>query len=493
MPLALLVALVVAFGIDPPGTGVPSSEVGLRILQTCGGITLVAILAFGLGLSVALRVSHSGFATAQLRRRYALATRVLTLVSLVVYGWIIHNVGWARMVRANWGLGGWPLLDDLVVLLPYLLIQLLVWWGLFFAERSLHIYHDGSSPGRLWHYLALRWRQAFGLILPVVLVYVVRRDIIRRFWPGWDEGLLTEPIEIAILGLLVLVASPVFVRLAWPTRPLPSGALRRRLERVARRVGFRFTDILVWDTGGMILNACVTGVVPGFRYVLLTDALVESMPSLEVAAVFGHEIGHVAYHHLLYFGFFFVGSLGVLSLLADGVTAGESLVTRLEWLGAWSNLVEGEMAQAALLLLLLGLYIWVVFGHLSRRFERQADVYGSKVVSCDLPDCPPHSDLDADLLSVPVRTGEPSICPVGIRVFADALANVARCNGLERTWRSWRHGSIASRIAFLEKLECDPAREPRFQRDIGRLRVALALLLAASVALAAARQFWSAG
>ena len=79
-----------------------------------------------------------------------------------------------------------------------------------------------------------------------------------------------------MLGTLVLAISPFFIRLAWPTRPLPEGPLRRRLERIANRVGFRYTDVLVWDTGNMMVNACVTGILPGFRYVLLTDALIDS-------------------------------------------------------------------------------------------------------------------------------------------------------------------------------------------------------------------------
>ena len=78
--------------------------------------------------------------------------RLLTILSLVVYGWIIHSVGWSKLVRTNWGLSGLILVDDFVIFLPYLLIQLLVWWGLFFAERALQIRQGlgiGAGPGPL--------------------------------------------------------------------------------------------------------------------------------------------------------------------------------------------------------------------------------------------------------------------------------------------------------------------------------------------------------
>ena len=57
MPVSLLIALLLAFGIEPAPAGVPQSDVDSRVLETCGGITLVATLAFGLGFWVVV----SGF------------------------------------------------------------------------------------------------------------------------------------------------------------------------------------------------------------------------------------------------------------------------------------------------------------------------------------------------------------------------------------------------------------------------------------------------
>jgi STE24 endopeptidase len=141
-------------------------------------------------------------------------------------------------------------------------------------------------------------------------------------------------------------------------------------------------------------------------------------------------------------------------------------------------------------LLSLGLQFWFVFGYLSRRFERQADVYGSKVVSCDHADCPTHSDPDNDLAPEPATARRLSLCPVGIRIFADALASVARSNGLDRGNRSWRHGSIANRIAFLEGLERHPEREHNFQRGVRRLRLGLGFILTTAVVISAVSQIW---
>jgi STE24 endopeptidase len=487
-----MIALIVAFGFDPSRAGIPAPDVGFRLLETCGGISVVAILSFGLGLWIASQVSDGSMPTARVRRRHVRGLQLLTLIALLVYGWIIHSVGWGRLVRTNWGLGDLGLINDAIVFLPFLMIQLLIWWGQYYADRAFQARVERASPARLGRYLMVKSRQSLGLMLPLIFLFVMRRDVLGRLWPGWEENALASPIEIALLGTLVLIAAPLFIRFAWPTRSLPDGSLRRRLERVARRAGFRFTDVRVWDTGNSVLNACVTGILPGFRYVLLTDALVETMTPVEVAAVFGHEIGHIAHRHLLFFGFFFAGSLGVLTLLAEGVAAGLGWISHAPWMPGWASSDAGKLAQEGVVLLLVGLYFWLVFGHLSRRFERQADVFGSKVVSCEMAECPPHLDLDHELGGEPMaatsRGSRLPLCREGLRTFSQALAIVAQCNGMELGRRSWRHGSIASRIRFLQNLETEPGRERRFQREVAWLRLALGIVLILALSATAVMQ-----
>jgi len=491
MPVSLLIALLIAFGIESSAATVPQADVSTRVFETFGGISLIASLAFGLGFWVAFRASHIAASTSRLRRMYVLGFRLITFLSLVVYGWIIHFVGWSKLVRTNWGLEGMVLLDDVVVFLPYLLIQLLVWWGLFFAERALQVRQGFGPERKLGRYLFLKGRQALGLTLPVILLYVIKRDAVTRVFPNWAKSALFEPIEIAVLGFLVLALSPCFVRIAWPTYSLPPGPLRSRLLHAARRVGFRFTDILVWDTGQMMVNACVTGIVPGFRYVLLSDGLLESLTPLETAAVFGHEVGHVAHRHFLYFALFFMGTLGLLALCGDGFAVAGRLIAESSWLSAKNASFLSQLVEDGGLLLCLLLYFWFVFGYLSRRFERQADVYGSKVVSCGQSDCPPHADLDAEDDSGGNEGRlQLGLCPIGLRIFADALASVARSNGLDQRNRSWRHGSIATRIAFLQELEQHPEREYEFQREVGRLRLVLGGILTSAVVISAVSQVW---
>ena len=354
-------------------------------------------------------------------------------------------------------------------------MQISGWWGLYAAERALR----PGQPAGLGRHLSLKARQSLGLVMPVVLVFSLGQGLSDRLWPRWADRAWAQPIGVSLLAGTVLILSPAFVRLAWPTRPLPPGPLRDRLERLARRLGFRCTDILVWDTGHALVNAGVTGALPWYRYVLLTDAMVDYLDDYEIAAVFGHELGHIAHRHMVSFGVFLVGSLGVMALAGGAID--ERLAAVPTWVDVRGDGLAATAIQAGATLLTFGLYFGVVFGLVSRRFERQADVFGCRAVSCGELDCPPHVDIDRRAGPIPKDV---AICPVGIRIFANALSNVAALNGMEPAARSWRHGSIARRIAFLEGLEGKPEAERRFQVGVGRLRLTMGLALLAVVLIA---------
>lgn len=480
IPIPLLLALLIAFGLDVGPWSCSRVSATETIAWTAGGLASVVALAFGLGGWTAWRAKRTGRPSARVRRIFFHGSRLLTIGLLGAYAAAIHRWGWPVLVLDRWGWRDSILVDDALILAPFLGAQLLVWWGLFYGERAVLGIPASHPGGRAARHLYLKERQSLALISPIVLIFVIRGDVIGRLWPGWQEHPWAEPLELAALGIGILMVSPLFVRLAWPTRSLPAGPLRDRLESIAKRAGFQCADILVWDTDRMLVNACVTGVLPRFRYVLLSDALIESLTPMELAAVFGHEIGHVAHRHLPFFLFFFVGCLAILTIISEPLAELGDQLAALAGFNSGNWAMAAGVIEAVIVLLGVGAFIWIVFGHLSRRFERQADVFGCKVVSGEFPD-------DATL---PAEGPSPSsaweIHPAGVRIFSSALATVAHQNGIDADARSWRHGSIASRIAFLQKLAVAPDREPAFQKRVQRFRLGLAALLLATLLLASA-------
>src|SRR5262249_10965962 len=154
------------------------------------------------------------------------------------------------------------------------------------------------------------------------------------------------------------------------------------------------------------------------------DRLLDELTPDEVEAVFGHEVGHVKHGHLLYYLAFMFLSLTVLAGLgviglhyALGEPPAEGPVPVL---GAPAGPGRAGLAwwrewEAVPAVLLAGAYVFVVFGFLSRRCERQADVYGCRAVSCAGRGCAGH---EPSLALAPSGRG---LCPTGIRTFISAL------------------------------------------------------------------------
>ena len=173
MSFSLLIALFVAFGFDTPtGPGaLPRSEIAPRVLEVLGGLAVVGVVAFGLGRLVAIRVAHRGRVTPAIRRFHALNRRIVMILTLAFYGWVIYQVGWPRVIRSGLGLGDTVLVDEALILLPFLLAQGLVLWGFFAAERALRpleaaVRADRPAPlpgaearGSRWGWCS-RWRRS---------------------------------------------------------------------------------------------------------------------------------------------------------------------------------------------------------------------------------------------------------------------------------------------------------------------------------------------
>jgi STE24 endopeptidase len=56
-------------------------------------------------------------------------------------------------------------------------------------------------------------------------------------------------------------------------------------------------------------------------------------------------------------------------------------------------------------------------------------------------------------------------------------------NGMEPTRHSWRHGSIAKRVAFVRSLEMDADGDRRFERAVLRHKLVLGLIFIAATAI----------
>jgi Zn-dependent protease with chaperone function len=408
-------------------------------------------------------------------RRYGRFRLLHTFGLFGIYLVALYFFGWGWTVQSFFSRNDQLLPGaELVILAPFF-VGLVASWACFYdAERVIHETSPRRSRGeRDWNrftYVVFHLRQYLALAFLPVLLYIIEKNV-WRLVPETSTAIYSGVGILATLGLFLLL--PLALRVVLGLRPLPPGPMRDRLMMAAERLRFRFGNILLWGTRGGVANAMVVGILPRVRYVIFTDRLLDEMAPEEVEAVFGHEVGHVKHHHMLYYLVFLFLSFAVVWALASF-----ALGQVLDWLPAYRDTLKdsiGEQWVIVPLLMTLAVYIFAVFGFLSRRCERQADIFGCRAVSCANPRCEGHT---SEIL--PAAEGK-GLCPTGIGIFISALEKVAVLNGISRDrpgWlQSWQHSTIARRIDFLERMRADLSLESHFQRRVALVKWLLFLAL----------------
>lgn len=471
MPLLLLLFLTLACLPDewqtPWG---PFAIPGRSVAFTWSGVLLIAVQAWALSFQVRRHLEAFPDNREMIARRYGRARFYHTLTQMAVFALTLYLFGWGWAVQSVLGQGNAQLpAAELLTVAPFFAGLLLSWVAFYDAERALHADPESEEP--YWTrraYVVFHLRQNVALVFIPILLLVLMKSLRRLLPESADDSLVLGTLAGPVLAVVVYVSMPWILRLALGLRPLPEGPLRDRLMATARRLNFRSTNILLWNTNNGVANAMVAGIVPWIRYVFLTDRLISELTPDELEAVFGHEVGHVKHHHMLYY----LGFLKV-SLLFLGA-AWYTLAGYVPYLRGFDSALEYVP-----LVTMLGAYIFLVFGFLSRRCERQADVYGCRAVSCPGTACEGHPEGQ-----VLAERGT-GLCPTGIRTFIAALEKVATLNGISRDrpglLQSWMHSTIARRVEFLQRILVDPSLERKFQKRVALVKWGLLVGLSAAL------------
>lgn len=372
----------------------------------------------------------------------------------------LYGLGWAHLLKLLWAehLGPVPG-QEIVLLLPFLLAVLLSWERFHLMEQTL--YQVSNYPDLFVgkrEYLLLQVRHNLLIVMPPMFLLVLQQSFFALF-PGLHGHQHLLPVIGFGMIAVALVSIPFLLRFFLGLQSMPAGPLRERLESTARRLKFGYRDIMVWNTRMTVANAMVSGFLPWSRYIVLTDRLIDELAPDEIEAVFGHEVGHVKHHHMFAYMLFFFTSLIVLGAIWQAgqawleTTDLNAWATDLvpEW-RSWADQFDGVATLVAILL--AAAYVFLVFGWLSRRCERQADLFGARAVSSE--------------------------------AFVSALVKVAQMNGIPYDRPShwllaWQHPTIAQRVDFVRKMSREPNLEPRFQFSVGAVKWGMVLALGAVV------------
>ena len=396
---------------------------------------------------------HDDSAARALRVRFAGLVEAYQGGMLLPFALVVYTTHYPGLVIQP-AAGRSETLASVLGVLPYVALLFILWWEAYPLQGVLL-----GRSGTRGRFVLSHARMELPVLVPW-LALMAFSDLFGWVWPSGYAlleanpvlQLLYAPVFLALVGVFL----PVLVKAMWGCEPIPAGPLRQHLESLCRDLGLKVRQILYWPLlEGRVLTAGIVGLVPRFRYLLVTPALVEVLPPAEMDGVVAHEAGHVRYRHLWFYLFFFVGYVSLVAIffrLAEAVIAWWGIADPQALRNPRTSIFTSAGMTGGMLVILF-VYFRLLFGAVSRAFERQADVYALEVIGRPDP-------------------------------LVSALERISFFSGDIRDLPSWHHGSIGERVAFLTAAARDPERRRSHHRRVRRTIAAIGLGVVAAAALA---------
>jgi len=363
-----------------------------------------------------LRIDHQ-FSTTQLHQ---------SIMAIVLFAVDIYGLNLPSFLSGIAPFNAIPTLLALLFLLLFIFYLAIVW--AFAYEPYQRLYRADISRST---YVFSNISFSIPVLLPWLFLSGIA-DIIQTLpFEAPKRFLRTTAGEVSyFLFFLIGVAifGPVLIQKFWRCKPLEDGYYRSRIEGLCRRAGMAYSDILYWPIfGGKMITAGVMGLVKKFRYILVTNSLLQLLEPEEVDAVIAHEIGHIKKKHLLFYLAFFVGYMLLSYVAVDAIVLTIISAEPIYWLSNKAGFSQATFISgiySVVIICVFLIYFRFIFGFFMRNFERQADTYVYALFDSAKP-------------------------------LISTLEKIAATSGQSADKPNWHHFSIRQRIDYLRKCEVD--------------------------------------
>ena len=155
------------------------------------------------------------------------------------------------------------------------------------------------------------------IFFPPVLFWIILEDL------GLSKGMeLMSEIKTLTLAPFFLfglyIFSPRLFNWAWKTENA-NAELSQRISEISEKAQTKIAGVKIWNTFKEPLpNAAVAGLLSKFRFVYITDFLLDVFTNNQIEAVVGHELGHLRLGHVLSYLLFSIDAI-LLAIIAKSL------------------------------------------------------------------------------------------------------------------------------------------------------------------------------
>lgn len=305
-----------------------------------------------------------------------LTSGVMTLILLVLLA--LNAFGWLERLTASWF--SHPILQTLAFLGIFALFSIMLglpfdYYRTFVLEEKFGFNKTTLRTFVLDHLksLALTALLGGGIVALLNFLYLTFQA---RLW----LFILTAWLVLsAVMVIMFLLSTKVFVKLFNKLTPLPEGALKEKIAALAQSVGFQVRSISVMDASkrSTKLNAFFSG-LGQTREVVLFDTLMEKLQEDEILAVVAHELGHAVHRDGPRLLATRIAAFGLYAVVIGAILQSPALAQAFGLSGVHFGF---SLVLFSILIEPLDLLLSLPLNALSRRAEYAADAFAAGKVS----------------------------------------------------------------------------------------------------------------
>jgi len=368
------------------------------------------------------RIASGRHAEGALAERYERLNLRLSILAILLFAVAIYFFSFKQWLLVVPGLTAFSVVQGLFAIALFLFYLSTIWYLAWPTYRALFRVTFGRRS-----FVLSNLRFNLPVLFPWFVLTFVYDLLSLSPWASSSaflNSLYGQMLFFAVFLSLLVLVMPKFIQYWWGCKPLEASEKGRHLTAFLKQKGFRYRRLLSWPIfEGRMMTAGIMGIVPRYRYILVTDALMSALSMEELESVLAHEMGHARYFHLLFYVLFFVGFMVISFGLSDVY-----IYMAYVWSPLGELISEDDarsmtlfyLSVAVPMLLTLLIYFRYIMGFFMRHFERQADLYAATVM------------------------GTPAF-------IINALEKIAYLSGRSRDVPNWHHFSIGQRVACLLK------------------------------------------
>jgi Zn-dependent protease with chaperone function len=353
---------------------------------------------------------------------FRLSVLAIFLFALDVH--LFHLKTWLQVIPV---VRSFSVLQGILAVLVFIAYQVTIW---IFAFRAYDLTFQTRITRR--SFIVSNLKLNVPILFPWVMLSLIYDLIFLSSWTSL-QSLLNRPegevIFFSLFLFILMIFMPALIRTWWSCKPFFPSEKVAALKTFLQEKRFRYQELLRWPIfEGRMMTAGIMGMVPRFRYILITESLMEILSIEELKAVVAHEMGHARYRHFFFYLVFFIGFAVVSTGLWDFfavLLATRPFLMRIIGTGGSADASFLYFLLALPILVSMVVYFRYVMGFFMRHFERQADLYSA------------------------LTMGSP-------RETISSLEKIAILSGKIRDLPSWHHFSIGQRVDHLWKFLRDP-------------------------------------